>query len=37
MSTFDGLLYDGRNAAFRRVVVEVEDARVAIVDLPGYG
>ncbi|TMG98122.1 MAG: M48 family metallopeptidase [Betaproteobacteria bacterium] len=32
MSTFDGLLYDGRNAAFRRVVVEVEDARVAIVE-----
>ena len=31
-SGFAGVLYDGRNAAGRRVVVEVENARLAIVD-----
>ena len=32
MIVIDGLLYDGRNATYRRVSVEVEEARLAIVE-----
>src|SRR5438067_10766351 len=32
MTSFDGVLYDGRNAGYRRVTVDVHDARVAILE-----